>query len=123
MAYEPIDTGFGFYFDPEERPDAYLRWAEQYYSMIVHTQGHNPGKLLYLQRPNEADDISRYRLANFEAITKGAISRAKNEVFSPIGSAKFSYKVDEDTEEYIERPVFGMSEGYGTGYDLSLIHI
>jgi hypothetical protein len=117
MAYEPIDTGFGFYFDPEERPDAYLRWAEQYYSMIVHTQGHNPGKLLYLQRPNEADDIYRYRLANFEAITKGAISRAKNEVFSPIGSAKFSYKVDEDTEEFIERPVFGMSEGYGTGYD------
>lgn len=115
MQIEPIDTGYGFFFNPEERPDAYLRWAEQFYRMIVHTQGHNPGKLLYLQRPNEADDIYRYRLNNFEAITQGAISRAKSEVFSPIQSSKYSIDTDDDTEEYIEQPRFGETKAYGTG--------
>lgn len=111
------DTGYGFSFNPEARPDAYLRWAQTYAQMIVHTQGHNPGKLLALMRPNEMQEVYNYRMANFEAITMGSISRAKNEIIAPISSSKFTPYLDESIEEYVELPIFGMTKAYGTGFN------
>ena len=114
---EPIDTGYGFYLDIDSRPDAWFRWSQVYCDMTVHTKGYNPMRLLLQARPNEMEDVRAYRLANFRAITKGAITRAKNEIFHPINASKFKIDVDEDTEEYINRPVFGQNKGYGTGYN------
>jgi hypothetical protein len=114
---QAIDTGYGFWFDPEARPDGWLRGASEFYSMIVHTQGHNPAKLLFLQRPNESDEILNFRLNNFEPITMDAINRAMNEIFYPIGEAPFNVYVDDDTAEYLDRPIFGNTKAYGTGKD------
>lgn len=114
---EPLDTGYGFNFDPEERPDWWLRAAQVFYQMIVHTQGHNPAKLLFLQRPNEDPDVLNFRLQNFESITMDAIGRAINSVLTPIGSAPFRVYLDDETQQYIDRPIFGTTHAYGTGYD------
>ena len=111
------ETGYGFTFNPEARPDAYLRWAQVYAQMIVHTQGHNPGKLLASMRPNEMQEVFNYRMNNFEAITMGAISRAKNEIVAPISTGRFDAYLDESIEEYVEMPVFGMTKAYGTGFN------
>lgn len=112
-----FETGFGWSFDPDERPDWYLRAAEQYYSMIVHTQGHNPAKLLFLQRPNEDPAVLNFRLNNFEPITMDSIKRVFNEVLSPIGSSPFTITLDPTIEEYIDRPIFGSTFAYGSGSD------
>lgn len=111
------NTGFGWAFDPDERPVWWLRAAEQYYSMIVHTQGHNPAKLLFLQRPNEDPEILRFRMQNFEPITVDAISRAKSEILAPIGSSPFSVELDPSIEDYVDLPIFGHTKAYGTGMD------
>lgn len=112
-----FDTGFGWVFDPEERPVWWLRAAEQYYSMIVHTQGHNPAKLLFLQRPNEDPEILKFRMQNFEPITVDAINRAKSEILAPIGSSPFTAELDDSIAEYVELPIFGQTKAYGSGMD------
>jgi hypothetical protein len=114
---EAIDTGFGFYINVDSRPDAWFRWSQVFCDMTVHTKGYNPMRLMMQARPNEMEDVRAYRLANFRAITKGAITRAKNEIFHPINASKFTVKVDDDTEEYIYKPIFGQNKAYGTGFN------
>lgn len=114
---EPINTGYGFYINVDSRPDGWFRWAQVFCDMTVHTKGYNPMRLMMQSRPNEMQEVRAYRLANFRAITKGAITRAKNEIFHPINASKFSIEVDEETEDYIERPIFGQNKGYGTGFN------
>lgn len=106
-------------YKPDIRPREWLRWAQSFYGMIVHTREHNPGKLLFAESPNETDAIFQYRLDTYEPITLGGITRAKAEMFTAIFGSNFTVpQIDPNIAEYIKEPRFGITDGVsGSGMD------
>ncbi len=81
-------------------------WERVYRSMIVHTRGVPPTKLLELKRPNEPKEILDYRLASYRAITKHGINQAIDSIFRILIGSNFSIKPSETIMEYLEETKF-----------------
>lgn len=77
-------------------------WEEVYMSMILHTQGEYPERILH-QRHNEPDDLLKKRVEMFVPITKSVFSRAANNLYKVLQSSNYVAKAgSQDVEMWLE---------------------
>ncbi|MAB40587.1 MAG: hypothetical protein CL525_16015, partial [Aequorivita sp.] len=76
-------------------------WNRVRNEMFVHTRGKLPEKLLNTRRPNEDENVYKYRLEVYEPITKGSMNKAIDKLFRLFQSANYSVKVSTDLDEYL----------------------
>ncbi len=91
------------FFKAEKPPSD---WERVYRSMIVHTRGVYPAKLLEEKRPNEPKEILDYRLANYRAITKHGINSAIDSIFRILLGSNFSIVPSDNIKKYIDETEF-----------------
>jgi len=82
-------------------PHAKKEWENVFESMIVHTRGKSPGRLLNARRPNETKEVFDYRVANYKAITYGSMGRAMDELHRIVSNINFKYSIPEKTNNYL----------------------
>lgn len=82
------------------------RWVAIYKEMRVHTRGETPADLLNDRRPNEDEEIFKYRKKIYQPITKGPINRSINKLFRIFLNANFSYTVSDDLQSYLNEKRF-----------------
>lgn len=90
----------------EHKPEAKEDWVAVYDSMVVHTRGVKPTKLLELKRPNEPTDIREYRLANYRPITKHGINQAIDAVYRTLYGSNYSVTYSKNIDEYLTETEF-----------------
>jgi hypothetical protein len=88
------------------RPKNYEHWNRIRETMFIHTRGKNPGEILTRRRPNEDDDVKKYRLAIYEPITKGSMNRAIDKLFRIFAGANFSISVSDELNTYLSEQKF-----------------
>jgi hypothetical protein len=88
------------------KPKNYEHWNRVRETMFIHTRGKNPGEILTRRRPNEDDDVKRYRLAIYEPITKGSMNRAIDKLFRIFQGANFSISVSDELNTYLSEQKF-----------------
>ena len=91
-------------------PQGYALWKDVRSSMIVHTRGVLPKKLLETKRPNEPAEIRDYRLSVIRKITKSGINSAIDSVFRIFLGSNYSITPSEDIKEYIAEKRFTFIE-------------
>lgn len=89
-----------------DKPAPKEDWERVYKSMIVHTRGVKPKELLEIKRPNEPEDIRKYRLANYRAITKHGINQAIDAVYRVLSSSNYAIVPAKTIDEYIKETKF-----------------
>lgn len=72
-----------------------------YEDMIVHTRGLKPETLLKITRPNEPDEVLKYRLDTYQSITRDPILRALNSAYHLIKQSDYKVIMGEITSEYL----------------------
>lgn len=87
--------------DKIKDPDLSKDWNRVRNEMFVHTRGKLPEKLLNTRRPNEDENVYKYRLQVYEPITKGSMNKAIDKLFRLFQSANYSVKVSTDLDEYL----------------------
>ena len=87
--------------DKIKDPDLSKDWNRVRNEMFVHTRGKLPEKLLNTRRPNEDENVYKYRLEVYEPITKGSMNKAIDKLFRLFQSANYSVKVSTDLDEYL----------------------
>lgn len=90
----------------ENKPETKEDWERVYDSMVVHTRGVKPKKLLDLKRPNEPLDIREYRLANYRPITKHGINQAIDSVYRTLYGSNYSVTYSKNIDEYLTETEF-----------------
>jgi hypothetical protein len=86
--------------------------------MIVHTRGHNPGKILSAQYPSELPENYQYKLNNYAPVTIGGITRAKQEMANMVMNGNFSIsQIDPSIETYINERRFDQKLGGYTMFE------
>lgn len=79
------------------------RWAAEYEAITTHTQGLAAKRLIKTRRPYEDTDIQKYRLDNYEAVTKGPFSRAKTNLTRVFSSSQVTISTGDDkVQEFID---------------------
>jgi len=73
-----IETEYIPNFDSYPQPAAKKLWVEDYDRMIVHTQGKPSSRLINTRRPNESEDVKKYRIDNFRPVTQAAFNQASD---------------------------------------------
>lgn len=91
------------FFKLEKPPES---WREVYHSMIVHTRGVKPVRLLEIKRPNEPQDVREYRLANYKPITKGAINQAIDSIYRVLFGSNWKVEYSTNLDEYLTEKEF-----------------
>lgn len=89
-----------------DKPKQFDNWNRVRETMFVHTRGKNPGEILTSRRPNEDEEIQKYRLSIYEPITKGSMNRAIDKLYRIFGSANFSIQVSQELNEYLSTKKF-----------------
>lgn len=107
-------TGF-----PETRPN----WVHVRETMIVHTRGVLPKKLLETVRPNESEDVKNYRLATYEPITKDGINHAIDAVIRALISSNYKVDYAPETGEYITENKFTLLDEQYFNEPLTLLQL
>lgn len=69
--------------------------------MALHTQKRSADELIKKRRPNEPEDVHKYRKDNFEHITNQAIIRAINNLQRFFSQTKATVRTDQDTKDYL----------------------
>lgn len=77
------------------------KWEKVFLDMSVHTRKRVPSELLLKRRPNEEENIYKYRLENYEAITYGSMSKALNDLYRIVSGISYSTNVPENVTEYL----------------------
>lgn len=93
-------------FDRIAEPTAKSLWVSQYEEVSMHTRGKTPTKLIGERRPYEAEEIKKYRLKAYEAITKAPVTRAINNITRVFNKANVTVKMPNDLKAYVEQPIF-----------------
>ncbi len=88
--------------DPSERSE----WVELRDAMAVHTDGDRPIRLLETRRPNEPEDVKKYRIEIYQPVTRKGITKAKDIVGRVFTNASFSWKVPQAIEPLLMQPNF-----------------
>lgn len=88
------------------KPVAKEDWERVYLSMIVHTRGVKPAELLKDKRPNEPDDIYKYRLANHRPVTKTAINNAIDSVYRILIGSNYVINYSKNLADYLDKKNF-----------------
>jgi hypothetical protein len=88
------------------RPKNYEHWNRVRDNMFIHTRGKNPGEILTRRRPNEDEDVKKYRLSIYEPITKGSMNRAIDKLFRIFQGANFSISVSDELNTYLSEQKF-----------------
>jgi len=90
-------------FDPGKLPipPAQGDWVAVRDSMVVHTRGATPTKLLETYRPNEPEDIKKYRLAVYKPITKAPINKAIDSQARILINSNFKIVYSKNIDEYL----------------------
>lgn len=76
-------------------------WVDVRDSMVVHTRGVLPTKLLSKRRPNEPEDVYQYRLDNYRPVTKDGINNAIDALYRTFTSANYIVNPADNIAEYI----------------------
>lgn len=90
----------------EGKPVAKEDWQQVYSSMIVHTRGVKPEKLLELKRPNEPAEYREYRLSSYKAITKHAINNAIDSVYRILIGSNYVITYSDNLKDYLHEKEF-----------------
>ncbi len=90
----------------KQKPSEIDRWVEIFEEMVIHTRGHTPEKLLETRRPNEDENVFKYRKSIYQPITKGPINRSIHKLFRIFQNANFSYKITDSLQADINEPDF-----------------
>jgi len=98
----PLPTNYAEEFLRLPKPDALPHWVSEFNRMALHTQQAGADKLIKKRRPNEPEDIFKYRKDNFEHITSQAIIRAVNNLQRYFAQAKATVKTNDDTRTYLK---------------------
>lgn len=93
------------------RPANQSRWVREYDEVTIHTQGKVAERLIKTRRPYEDKEVSEYRLANYEPITKGPFRRFKTNLSRVFSASQVSIQAGNETvQTFIDGPNFsGMS--------------
>lgn len=85
-------------------------------SMIVHTRGVYPKKLLEIKRPNEGKKEKDYRLATYREITKEGINNAIDSIYRTLINSNGDIIPSSNISEYLLSKKFTLFEGSGKKY-------
>ena len=105
MIPERESEGFGKYLSDLNAGKTFFKYydkaVEHAEDMGVHIEGHKPEKLLRITRPNETEEVKKYRLNIWEPVTEGLsdkVLNTLNRIYNPKG---FDIKPKEgkDSEE------------------------
>lgn len=92
------------------KPLLYEEWKGIRDTMIVHTRGVKPTKLLEVKRPNEDPDLKKYRIATYRPITKDKINHAIDSVISVTVNSNYSIKYSSNIAEPIQQARFKLQD-------------
>lgn len=92
------------------------QWVAVFNQMAVHTRKKKPTELLLKQRPNEEEDILKFRLENYRAITYGSMNRALDSVCRILNRVQYEIVCDDATKKYLETKNFSAQT---TSYNFS----
>lgn len=88
----------------------FKEWIKVRDRMIVHTRGVIPKTLLETKRPSEPDDILKYRLASYRAVTKDGINHAIDSVQRTLISSNYVITPAPTTAKFIKEKRFTIFE-------------
>lgn len=82
------------------------RWAAEYSRMIRHTQGQAEHAIITARRPYEPEEVKKYRVKSFRAITKSSFNRALNALQRLMSQANVDVDIPEAAEEFLSARKF-----------------
>lgn len=100
-----IEKLFSKFFDIAQ-PTHKDKWVDVMTDMAVHAYGWKPKELIEKQRPNEPNNIQKYRVENYRPITKRGINKATDKLSSIFSQSGFVVKTDQSTLDYIDQEIF-----------------
>lgn len=102
----------------EKLPKYHLteKWEKIFNEMAVHTRKRVPEELLLKRRPNEDEEIFKYRLANYEPITYGSMNKCLDDVNRILSAVNYQVKAEQVTQEYLLKESFN-SDGEKLSFD------
>lgn len=88
-------------------PALQKRWVGEYEDVTTHTLGKTPKKLIGERRPYEDEVIKKYRLDNFQSMTRGPFSRFMTNLQRVFSAAQVTIETGNETvQEFITGPNF-----------------
>jgi len=88
------------------KPHNSENWEKVFREMAVHSRMLPPTDLLLSRRPNEEEEIYKYRLDNYEAITYGSMNRALDNLYRIFNSINYSIQCNDQLKEYLASQEF-----------------
>ena len=70
-------------------PMYYKEWIKVFTDMAVHTKKRIPTELLLSRRPNETDEVLKYRQDQYRPITYGSMNRATDELYRIVSGIQY----------------------------------
>lgn len=94
-------------FDKLTEPALKECWIREYYKIAVHSQALNPAKIIFRRHQNEDEICWKWRLENYECITKPVIMRAFSALSRIFQDSGFSISTSDLLNELIYKRIYG----------------
>lgn len=88
-------------FTTYPKPAAKPLWVLDYESVIVHTRGVLPTKLISKRRPNEPEEVQTYREENYRRITKFSFNQAITNLQRILSQSNVDVRYPENLKEFL----------------------
>ncbi len=102
MEAEEYQKLFRSYPEPAAKP----LWVLDYDRITVHTQGRRPETIIDVARPNEPEEVRKYRVDNFRAVTMDAFVTAKNNLKRVLSHSAVEIIYPDKIKETLNSSVF-----------------
>lgn len=83
-------------------PVARPLWERDYLSMITHTRGDNRTEIIRKRRPNEPEEVNKYRIENYRPVTRHPFNQAITNLQRTISHSHVEITYPEDIREYLQ---------------------
>ncbi len=104
--YDTIDQYFENFINlPQSDKKKY--WEDVFIGMATHTRKRVPTELLLKRRPNEDENIHKYRVANYRAITYGSMNKALDDLYRIVSGISYTLNVEQNVRDYLNTHVIG----------------
>lgn len=88
-------------FHEIKEPTAKPLWVRDFKQMTTHIRGNRDIDLIAIRRPNEPEDIYKYRIDNYRAVTRGPFNQAITNLVRTLNHSAVSIKYPEDISAYL----------------------
>ena len=102
MTIEEYQKNFLNYPEPVSK----AKWVQDYSNMITHTQEGHSQRLIGTRRPNESEDVKKYRNDNDRPITRNAFLKATTNLQRTLSHTQVEIRYPEELREFLEKPIY-----------------